>query len=147
MCTRDMHTKQVTFRLLFLLTVAIKLHQKYGPLVRVGPSHVSVSDPDAVKIIYGINTGFTKTGFYPIQEAMLDRKYMPNLFSVRDENFHNRLKRPVANAYSVSALLEVEGLVDICTKQFMRILHEQFEKRGKSIDLGEWLQYSPIGYH
>lgn len=119
----------------------MKLHHKYGPLVRVGPNHVSVSDPEAVKVIYGINTGFTKTGFYPIQQAMLEGKTMPNLFSVRDEAFHNRLKRPVANAYSVAALLELEDYVDTCTKDFMSILHNQFERQGKSIDLGEWLQY------
>lgn len=38
----------------------IALHKKYGPLVRIGPNHVSVSDPSAVSIIYGLNRGFTK---------------------------------------------------------------------------------------
>ena len=39
---------------------AIALHKKYGPLVRIGPNHVSVSDPKAINIIYGLKTGFTK---------------------------------------------------------------------------------------
>lgn len=38
----------------------IKLHQQYGPLVRIGPRHVSVADPAAIPIIYGLNKGFTK---------------------------------------------------------------------------------------
>lgn len=38
----------------------IALHKKYGPLVRIGPNHVSVGDPSAVPIIYGLNKGFTK---------------------------------------------------------------------------------------
>lgn len=38
----------------------IALHRKYGPLVRIGPNHVSVGDPSAVPIIYGLNKGFTK---------------------------------------------------------------------------------------
>jgi hypothetical protein len=37
----DMHTKMIS------------LHRKYGSLVRTGPSEVSVSDPEAVKTIYG----------------------------------------------------------------------------------------------
>ena len=39
---------------------ALKLHRRYGPLVRIGPDHVSVSDPNAIPIIYGINKSFTK---------------------------------------------------------------------------------------
>lgn len=39
---------------------AIELHRKYGPLVRIGPKHISVGDPDAIPIIYGLNSGFTK---------------------------------------------------------------------------------------
>jgi hypothetical protein len=39
---------------------AIDLHRKYGALVRIGPKHVSVSDTDAIQVIYGLNKGFTK---------------------------------------------------------------------------------------
>jgi hypothetical protein len=39
---------------------AIDLHRKYGPLVRIGPKHISVGDPSAIPIIYGLNKGFTK---------------------------------------------------------------------------------------
>ena len=34
-----------------------KLHEQYGQVVRVGPNHVSISDPAAIPIIYGIGTG------------------------------------------------------------------------------------------
>jgi hypothetical protein len=36
------------------------LHAKYGPLVRLGPRTVSVSDPSAIKVIYALNAGFVK---------------------------------------------------------------------------------------
>jgi hypothetical protein len=39
---------------------AIDLHRKYGPLVRIGPKHISVGDSSAIPIIYGLNKGFTK---------------------------------------------------------------------------------------
>lgn len=38
----------------------IALHRQYGPLVRIGPRHVSVGDPAAIPVIYGLNKGFTK---------------------------------------------------------------------------------------
>jgi hypothetical protein len=39
---------------------AINLHRKYGKLVRIGPNHVSVSDPLEIKKIYGLKSGYTK---------------------------------------------------------------------------------------
>ena len=39
---------------------SIKLHAKHGPLVRIGPHHVSVADPEAVKIIYGADSRYQK---------------------------------------------------------------------------------------
>lgn len=37
-----------------------KLHQTYGPAVRVGPNHVSFSDPAVIPTIYGIGSKFLK---------------------------------------------------------------------------------------
>ena len=31
----------------------VRLHEKHGTLVRIGPDQVSVTDPDAIKKIYG----------------------------------------------------------------------------------------------
>lgn len=38
----------------------IKLHEKHGDVVRLGPNTLSFSDPKALKSIYGLNKGFIK---------------------------------------------------------------------------------------
>lgn len=38
----------------------IKLHEKYGDVVRLGPNTLMFSDPAALKSIYGLNKGFVK---------------------------------------------------------------------------------------
>lgn len=38
----------------------IDLHRKYGDVVRLGPNTLSFSSPSAIKVIYGLNKGFTK---------------------------------------------------------------------------------------
>ncbi|GIJ87091.1 hypothetical protein Asppvi_005994 [Aspergillus pseudoviridinutans] len=119
---------------------AIDLHRKHGPLVRIGPKHISVGDPSAIPIIYGLNKGFTKTGFYPIQCISWNKKPQMNLFSTRDEMFHREQKRPVANAYSMTSLLELESAVDSCTDIFIKQL-ARFANSKKPVDLGMWLQY------
>jgi hypothetical protein len=40
----------------------IRLHQKYGSLVRLGPNAVSVGDPREISKMYGIRSSFGKVG-------------------------------------------------------------------------------------
>jgi hypothetical protein len=42
-----------------------RLHQEYGPIVRVGPNHVAVSDPAAIPVIYGLGSNFMKVRSRP----------------------------------------------------------------------------------
>jgi cytochrome P450 len=63
-----------------------------------------------------------------------------NLFSDRDEQHHREQKRLVANAYSLSSLLEMEPGVDSCTQIFLDKLGS-FADRKEPVDLGAWLQY------
>ncbi|CAH0050575.1 unnamed protein product [Clonostachys solani] len=119
---------------------AIKLHRQFGPLVRVGPRHVSVGDPAAVKTIYSVNGGFTKTAFYPIQAVRYQKKPLLNLFATRDESYHRRIKRPIAHTYSMAALTALEPKIDHVSKLLMQKL-KAFESANQSFDLGEWLQW------
>jgi hypothetical protein len=38
----------------------LRLHAKYGPIVRILPFEVAINDPEAAKAIYGHNSGFLK---------------------------------------------------------------------------------------
>ena len=35
------------------ISLVLQLHQQYGPVVRTGPKHVLVAEPDALFMIYG----------------------------------------------------------------------------------------------
>ncbi|KAL2837836.1 cytochrome P450 [Aspergillus pseudoustus] len=96
---------------------------QYGSLVRIGPRHVSVGDPAAITVIYGLNKGFTKVhGLLPYTVHVLEQATTNEPFSTRDARFHRDQKRPVANAYSMTSLLEMAPA-------------------NKPVDLGTWLQY------
>ncbi|KAJ6075992.1 cytochrome P450 [Penicillium canescens] len=119
---------------------AIELHRKYGPIVRIGPHHVSISDPQEIKNIYGLKSGYTKTAFYPIQSITWKGKVEVNLFGTYDEEYHRKLKRPVANAYSLSTLLSSEQAVDSCTELLVSQL-ARFADGNTPVDFGEWIQF------
>jgi hypothetical protein len=38
----------------------IELHQKYGTVVRTGPNHVSISNPELIPIVYDLRHNFKK---------------------------------------------------------------------------------------
>jgi hypothetical protein len=37
-----------------------KIHEKYGPIVRIAPNVLAISDPAAIATIYGISSKFLK---------------------------------------------------------------------------------------
>ncbi|KAL2414082.1 Cytochrome P450 monooxygenase [Exophiala dermatitidis] len=117
----------------------LEYHDKYGRLVRVGPNHVSFSDASLIPVVYGITSRFMKSDFYSLFDVRnKDGQSIPTVFSVRDARHHKALKRPVANAYSMSTLVELEPMTDDCIDIFQTKLDS---KQGKDIDFGEWLQW------
>ncbi|KAL1846513.1 hypothetical protein Plec18170_009091 [Paecilomyces lecythidis] len=113
-------------------------HRKYGPLVRLGPNHVSVADSQYIPLIYGITSKFYKSEFYSVFDVNTNEGVVPTVFSIRNEAAHTALKRPVAHAYAMSSLLELEPMADECC----RIFEEKLDSmQDKPFDLGVWLQW------
>ncbi|RBR06497.1 uncharacterized protein FIESC28_11043 [Fusarium coffeatum] len=77
------------------------LHNHYGPIVRISPQEVAISDPDSVSAIHKIGAGFLKSDWYdgitPGRES--------GIFAMRDPHLHSARRRLFARAFSVSSLL------------------------------------------
>ena len=116
----------------------LSLHAKYGRLVRVGPNHVSVSDGNAIQQLYSISTKFYKSDFYSLFDIKTPAGIASTIFSVKDETIHKAKKRPVANAFSMSTMRELEPMNDACSEILLRKLRE---REGQEIDLGRWLHW------
>lgn len=81
-----------------------------------------------------------QSNFYSVFDVTSDAGRIPTVFSIRDPQAHTQLKRPVAAAYAMTALLELEPMADECTRIFERKL-DGFAAAGQAFDLGEWLQW------
>jgi cytochrome P450 len=119
----------------------LELHKKHGDLVRIGPNCVSISRPDMIQTIYGIQKGYVKSDFYAVWQNMIDGKRSPSLVFTTDEQQHAMLRRPVAGAFALSTLVDFEPLIDSTTAVFLTRLDELFSNTGKACDLGVWLQW------
>ncbi|KAI1064255.1 hypothetical protein LB506_008055 [Fusarium annulatum] len=124
--------------------VHVELHKKYGPGVRLGPRAVSIADTDALKVIYSPSAGWSKSKFYPVQQALAKGKRLETMFNTDNDKYHARLRRSVSNAYAMSTLVTFEPFVDSTSAEFIRQLKLRFSDRtgGAGIcDFGAWLQF------
>ncbi|KAG2172901.1 hypothetical protein INT43_000251 [Umbelopsis isabellina] len=82
-----------------------ELHQKYGDVVRIGPNHVSIRDPNAVKQIYGTER-FLKSDFYDVFKIDGNE----SIFSTKSSMNHGRFRRIMGPGFSQSTLDNLEDI-------------------------------------
>jgi hypothetical protein len=81
------------------------LHQKYGPVVRISPTEVAVSDIDGFKQIHAVSSKFTKDIWY----EKLTNFPRHSVFTLRDPKKHAQRRKLFARGFSKSYLREHWG--------------------------------------
>lgn len=119
----------------------IKLHRKHGDIVRLGPNVLSFADPRAIKIIYGLNKGMTKSEFYPVQSAIVKGRRLPSLFSTTDETFHASYRRCINSAFAMSSLVSYEPLVNNTLDCYLEQTQKRYAETGAICSFSKWLQF------
>ena len=115
-----------------------RLHDQYGPLVRIAPNEVSTAEPSAIPKIYRNQKPLTKTDFYPIWGGSTISK-QPDQFTCIDERVHSNYRRIVNPVYTLSNVLKTEEHIDKCVKVFVQRLGE-YAGRKEAFNLGLWVQ-------
>ncbi|KAI0477304.1 cytochrome P450 [Xylariaceae sp. FL0804] len=113
-----------------------ELHDRYGDFVRVAPRRVSVADPEAIPVIYGLKNSLNKSEL--IRAARPKGDGPENLFSVRDSRIHAQMRRATANAYAVSTIVQYEPRIDDTLEKLFGILDQQ---SGPAVNLGRLIHY------
>lgn len=97
-----------------------ELHEKYGPVVRYGPNHISHRSPEAVRLLYVNSTYTRKSDFY---RAFPRSPEETSLFSSIRKDVHARKRRIFRYGFSDSALKEAE----VTVKQHVNMLCRSLE--------------------
>lgn len=100
----------------------LKLHEKYGRFVRIGPNDLSVTDPDGIRVISGSNS---KCGKAPWYDSDVPRS---SLHTIRDKAQHDRRRRVWAPAFSDKALRGYEGRIKVYNDLLIEKVGEQVGK-------------------
>ncbi|KAK0105015.1 hypothetical protein ONS95_004616 [Cadophora gregata] len=101
-----------------------QLHQKFGPVVRVGPNEISFNSVTALKTIYGAGSGFERTSFY----RMFDVYGHQNLFTFAGVKEHGERKKLLNHAYSKSSILKSSApAIEEKVWEFMQLIEKDPE--------------------
>ncbi|OHF04526.1 benzoate 4-monooxygenase cytochrome P450 [Colletotrichum orchidophilum] len=118
-----------------------KLHEKHGPVVRLGPNLLDIDYPELVKVIYGTDGRWKKSDLYKNSSTIIDGKITYHMFSETDNKEHAKLKRPVVRHFSVPSVLAMEPHMDKTIDEFCDHLERRFVDTVKVCEFGDWLAY------
>jgi hypothetical protein len=107
----------------------LRLHQKYGRFVRIGPNDLSVADPDGTQVISAPNSKCTKSSWYDGDNPRA------SMHTTRDKGLHDRRRRVWAPAFSDKALRGYEGRIKVYNDLLIEKINEM---SGKPVNVAKW---------
>ncbi|KAF5963566.1 pisatin demethylase [Fusarium bulbicola] len=113
-----------------------KLHSRLGPIVRIAPNEVAISDPTFPLTSSGL------ANFPRLISIFRGGRYGPSTLTtlrVCDEQLHASRRRIVNNLYSMTNIVRAESAIDLCTDLFMSRMRE-YADSGEVIDISSWVQ-------
>ncbi|KAK5736331.1 hypothetical protein LTR17_007495 [Elasticomyces elasticus] len=81
------------------------LHRRYGKIVRIGSSQLSIIDPEGMEITYGVHATATKAAFYD------GDKPLTSMQTARGKDLHDRRRKIWAPAFSDRAVRAYETTI------------------------------------
>ena len=109
------------------------MHKRYGPVVRISPREVAVSDPEGFKQIHAVTTKFTKDIWY---ENLTNFPRL-SVFTMRNPKEHAQRRKLFARGFSKSYLREHWETV-VKDKAVLAVQKIKRDAEAGSADLLKW---------
>lgn len=113
-----------------------RLHEQYGPVIRISPTTILVSDAKAVPLIYGRNVAKT-----PAYGAGIPLEVRQSMMNMQDPKMHSYHRKLVAAPFSTGNIRKMEPVIDERIDHWLTTLEARFEKQGLDVDLAPWVTY------
>lgn len=111
------------------------LHERYGPVIRIGPNDLNFASEDASATIYKSGRTMPKSSFYDGFTT-----FQANLFGTRDEDLHALRRRQMSHGFSAASLKSMEGIFDRHISELRKQI-EEYAVSGEQFDLKELIAY------
>ncbi|RKP06594.1 cytochrome P450 [Thamnocephalis sphaerospora] len=111
-----------------------ELHRIYGPIVRLGPNTISITDANAVRLVMSSHR-FRKSDIYRVAQFGGES----NIVTERDPVLHKSRKKIIAPAFSSVAMASLEPIIlDVGINKLVAAIEAQ-SAGGASVDLRKLL--------
>ncbi|KAL5115603.1 hypothetical protein ACEQ8H_006490 [Pleosporales sp. CAS-2024a] len=114
-----------------------QVNDKYGSLARVGPNELITDDPDVLRKMMAARSAYTRGHWY---NAMKFDPTRDNLFSMRDELAHTKLRSKMAAGYSGKENASMEASIDAQIASLIHLIRTKYISTPDSyrpMDFGE----------
>ena len=121
-----------------------RLHDRYGPVVRIGPNHLSFTDPQAWKEIYSHRTG----DGHGLQEMPKSTEFTRNVKGQlttivnADQEEHQRLRRALAHGFSDSSMRQQESVMLKHVNMLVDRLRQEGAGGQNKLNMAEWYNWT-----
>ena len=115
----------------------IKIHEHYGPIVRIAPNELSLASPHAAREVLAAGKGFHKTDFY----GVFPPPENPDIFTETREAVHAVKKRYASNPYSMATMQTMTGYMEDTQRLLMQKFDAMCSTKDQYCNLGDYLHY------
>ncbi|KAJ8131179.1 hypothetical protein O1611_g2446 [Lasiodiplodia mahajangana] len=121
-----------------------KLHDQYGPVVRIGPNHLSFTDTSAWKDIYGHRVGneLHTTEMPKARQFVKTIKSIPTSIINADREEHSRFRRALSHGFSDAAMRQQEPEIVKYVDLLIERLHQECDQGNKPLNLEAWYNWT-----
>ncbi|KXJ94060.1 cytochrome P450 [Microdochium bolleyi] len=117
-----------------------KLHDIYGPVVRLSPNELAFNTPQAFTDIYGHRPGRLDLEKDPIHVGAVDPVPGVSTISMSDRENHARQRKALSHGFSKKALWEQEATVHEFIDLLVNRVHA-FAEAGETFDIVRWYNF------
>ncbi|KAI0485459.1 isotrichodermin C-15 hydroxylase [Xylaria cf. heliscus] len=121
-----------------------KLHERYGPVVRIGPNHLAFTDTRAWKDIYGHRVGADLHASEMSKSSMFVKtiRSIPTSIINADREEHSRFRRALSHGFSDAAMRHQEPEIVKYVDLLIKRLHQECDQGNKSLNLEAWFNWT-----
>ncbi|KAL2872693.1 cytochrome P450 [Aspergillus lucknowensis] len=128
----NFYVSYLSARRLHLYEETERLHREYGDYVRLGPTELSITNPEAVVALYGPQAQLSKGPWYHVLHPRV------SLQTERDPKTHARRRKVWDQGLSSKSLRNYEDRVAKYTAQLISAVDRSV---GTGLDMSRWFNY------
>ncbi|KAL5419969.1 hypothetical protein PMIN06_003909 [Paraphaeosphaeria minitans] len=110
----------------------MRMHERYGPIVRISPKELHIADSEFYDMIYTSTQGFDKSAH------VQDRFGAPEAaFSTPDHEVHKRRRAAISPFFAKRRIHEQAPMIQGHVNKIVRRLHQDYAGKGKILNLND----------